>query len=651
MCGIFAYFDLGRNNVDPDTIGNMSGTLEHRGPDDCGYAYFELAGERRLIESSRPLNEEAYRQFNGVLVLGHRRLSIIDVSKAGHQPMGNETGSLWLVYNGEIYNYKELAEELASKGHLFKSKTDTEVLLHAYEEWGTECLTRFNGMWAFALWDRTRQRLFCARDRFGIKPLYYFFKGRNVIIASEIKAILQAPMVERAANPSRVADYLGYGYLDHTEETLFKDIYQLRGSHYLVLDVEGSRDVRLGIQRYWDLEPTEGEGSDRSSERFLQILEDSVRIHMRSDVPIGTCLSGGLDSSSIVCLSKQYLGSNSHKTFSSCFEQKEYDEREYIGMVVAATGSDSHQTFPNPNDLFDEINDVIWHQEEPFGSTSIYAQWNVFKLARVSGIKVILDGQGADELLAGYHPAFGYFLSELLRTFQFRNFLHEYEAIRSTHRYSHRWILGHLVMGLLPWRWAKGLRKKVRLTSEQWLRPETWSDERIVVPRKFKNVFYDHLYQSLMHFILPGLLHYEDRNSMAHSIEARVPFLDYRLAEFVFSLPMDKIVQDGTTKVILRDAMKGVLPEGVRTRKDKMGFATPEAIWTRTILRDPIQEVITSKSFAERGYVDIKKVQEAFEHHCSEKVNISSTVWRWVNLELWFRIFLDGNRNLAKGAA
>ncbi|MGO8988913.1 MAG: asparagine synthase (glutamine-hydrolyzing) [bacterium] len=641
MCGIFGFLDFQNRGGNAQILRAMSHSIAHRGPDDYGYVFFDLLGNQQMVGSQQLPEQEDFNQFNGILVLGHRRLAIIDLTEAGHQPMSNESKRIWITYNGEIYNYKELTEELKGKGHLFKSCTDTEVILHAYEEWGIECLPRFNGMWAFALWDMDRKRLFCARDRFGIKPFYYWFNGMKFILASEIKAILQDPFVPRAANNDRVYDYLCYGYLDHTEDTFFQGIYQLRGGHYLTLELLGANDFQLDIRPYWDLIPKECELKDDFKERFYELLEDSVRLHMRSDVPVGTCLSGGIDSSSIVSLAKNFLGSNLHKTFSSCFDDKEYDEREYINKVVELTDSEPHYVFPKPDLLFREIEDLIWHQDEPFGSTSIYAQWNVFKLAKSNQVKVILDGQGADELLAGYHPYFGFYLSELAKTFRFQKFIEEYKKVRSLHHYSHSWIIGHLMLCLSPLPWSRVIRNQVLLYKNKWLNACDYSTREIEFQQKYKNILFDRLYQSLMYLTLPGLLHYEDRNSMAHSIEARVPFLDYRLVEFVFSLPMDQIIRNGTTKVILREAMKGVIPETVRTRLDKIGFVTPENIWFRGALKDHITEIIFSRSFEERGYFNIGETRRTFMDYLEGKRGAVCPIWRWVNLELWFRKFID----------
>ena len=640
MCGIFAVLDLDSRNVNRQTLMKMSNALVHRGPDDSGLTYFELCGRKRVISGEQFLEEAGRPPLDGLLAFGHRRLSIIDLSEAGHQPMCNETGAIWITYNGEIYNYQELAQELAAKGHVFKSRTDTEVILHAYEEWGIECLSKFNGMWAFALWDRKRQRLFCSRDRFGIKPLYYFFNGQKFVIGSEIKALLQDSEIERVPNHCRIYDYLEEGYLDQTEETCFKNIYQLKGSHYLIFQLRDNQTPRLHIQRYWDIERREMDDGDSFHVKFFELFEDSIRLHMRSDVPVGTCLSGGLDSSSIVMMSQRFLGSNSHKTFSSCFEDKRYDERGFINAVSKSAGTEPHFVFPRAEDLFKEMKALIWHQDEPFGSTSIYAQWNVFKLTKFNHVKVVLDGQGGDELLGGYHAYFGAYLGELLGTFQLHQFFREIRRIKDLHRYSHFWLIQYLVRSMVSLHTVKMLRRLTR-RKVKWLNRNGTFEEPLEFPKKFRNLLFDSLYQSLMYLTLPAYLHYEDRNSMAHSIEARVPFLDYRLVEFVFSLPMVQLIKDGMTKRILREAMRGVLPEIVRSRMDKMGYVTPEDIWLRGPLKKEIEGILESKRFGERGYFDVAQIKKAFAEHCAGRVNLGSTIWRWVNLDLWFRAFID----------
>jgi asparagine synthase (glutamine-hydrolysing) len=640
MCGIFAFIDLGGDGFDPELMNRMSRSIAHRGPDDEGLAVFEIDGPRRMWESPSTEDTTELRGIPRVLVLGHRRLSIIDLTASGHQPMCNEDGTIWITYNGEVYNFEELASDLRSRGHRFRSRTDTEVILHAYEEWGIDCLQRFVGMWAFALWDKRKRLLFCARDRFGVKPLYFFVNDRRFMLASEIKTILQDASIQRCPNHSRVFDYLLYGHLDHTSETLFQGIHQLQGGEYLTLRLDSVVRAEPSVARYWDLKATIQVGSEDPASRFRELFEEAVRLHMKSDVSVGTCLSGGLDSSAIVCTAKKFLAGKTHKTFSSCFQQEEYDERSFISKVVEASGAEPHYVFPRAEDLFDNLGRLLWHQEEPFGSTSIYAQWHVFRLARENDVTVVLDGQGADEFLAGYHPFFGTRLAELLRKGTWREFARQYQAVRKSQGYSHSWLLAHTAVPFAD-QYYPALRKGVSRFRNELVPPERSYTNPPRRSGRFRDLFRQSLYQLLTETSLPALLHYEDRNSMAHSIEARVPFLDHRLVEYAFSLPSEWIMNGGVTKVVLRKGLKDILPEAVRSRKDKMGFATPGGLWLRTVLRNRAEEILQSKKFRERGYFDGPKVLKAFKRHCLGEEDIHFKLWRWINVELWFEMFID----------
>jgi asparagine synthase (glutamine-hydrolysing) len=649
MCGIAGICYVCHGNVNLKDLESMTNILQHRGPDDKGFLLAKM-GSTRALQSRETKSLEAFSENNHPdLGMGHRRLSIIDLSDAGHQPMCNEDESVWIVYNGEIYNYIEIRKELESRGHYFKSQTDTEIILHSYEEWEIDCLRRFNGMWAFAIYDLRKKRIFCSRDRAGVKPFYYMYDGARFCFASEIKALLKINNFSIEPNEQIIADYLFSGLLDHGNETFFKRIYQLRPGEYLLF--EGNR---LIIRSYWDVEGKEVRfARDRDyAERFYEFLEDSIRLRLRSDVPIGSCLSGGLDSSSIVCLANRLMfhGQNidpelvgeRQKTFSSCFEELAYDERKFIELVTHQTGAEKNYVFPKAENLFRDLPMLIWHQDEPFGSTSIYAQWRVMGLTKERGVIVLLDGQGGDELLAGYPPSFYFLFSQALKRAQIWHLIKEVNQFRRNHLHFPNQFALKIVAVMLP-SWIKPLFHK-------WLRGRIeWAEEgfrkkcfRIFPkPVKLDNDLDNYLYQIFRYTTLPGLLHYEDRNSMAFSIETRLPFLDYRLVEYLFSLPYDQKIAGGISKVVLRNAMKDILPEEVRNRKDKMGFVTPEDVWFRTILRNQILEIISSKSFAERGYFNVNQVKKAFHEHCKGIINISSTIWRWVNLELWLRAFID----------
>lgn len=655
MCGIAGYYSLNRERIDSGRFKSTLDTLIHRGPDDFGYAAINsFSGETLFVEDPEAGGGKV---ISPDLILGHRRLSIIDLSPAGRQPMTEETGSFWIVYNGEIYNYVEVREELRHLGHLFLTKTDTEVILRAYAQWGEACLSKFNGMFAFALWDVKKRTLFCARDRMGVKPFYYYADDNRFIFASEIKAIL-AMGVKPEINAQIMYDYLSQGLSDHTEETFFHGIKQLKSGHYISLSQK-----RLNIQRWWDIADTElEEPSDETyAEKFLEIFTDSIRLRLRSDVPIGTCLSGGLDSSSIVCIANNLMfhgGYSSEvvgerqRTFSSCFEDRKYDERIFIEEVIKKTNAGAHYTFMQGKGLFDLLPKVIWHQDEPFGSTGVIAQWHVMKIAAENGIKVLLDGQGSDEIMAGYHLYFGAFYVDILKRLNIPRFVVELLSYKKVHRRLDYPLLASIAKAALPDLMVALLRRvpyveKISGKStiaNAWLDGDFNQRYRREYPqrKKFRNALKNHLYSDLLYTRLPALLRYEDRNSMSFSLEARVPFLDYRLVEYVFSLPPSQKIRNGMTKVLLRNAMKGILPETVRTRSDKMGYETPESVWFRSILKDQITDMIESDSFRNIGYFNVAEVKKEFKRYCGGKRVISSSIWKWINIYYWEKLFIHG---------
>ncbi len=669
MCGIVGLWYLeSQRRVAPSLLLQMTRRLRHRGPDDEGYllvdtltgAYEERRGQETQLDLPLPaITDETTAPSN--LAFGFRRLAILDVSSAGHQPMKNSDGSLWIVFNGEIYNYVELRAELQGRGYHFSTATDTEVILAAYAEWGESCLEHFNGMWALALWDNRRRQLFCARDRFGIKPFYYFWDGAMFAFASEIKALLPLPKLKRRPNDPLIYDYLSFGLLDHTAETFFEGIHQLPPAHYLVL-----KEARLETRCYWDLRqaaPIAPVSDERLyAEKFYALFEDAVRLHLRSDVAIGTCLSGGLDSSAIVCVANKLLFADGvvspelvgqqQKTFSSCFEDPRFDERQYIQLVLNATNAEPNYTFPSGSRLLEDMSRLVWHQDEPFGSTSIYAQWCVMQLVAERGVKVLLDGQGGDELLAGYHTYFDYYWATLLKQGEWGQLWRELSAYRARYRQPLPYLAARSTRPYLPpsiLRLARRLKRGGALgLNSDFARRFQQRLPQLVAPGQAP--LQDSLYSTLMRFSLPALLHYEDRNSMAHSVEARVPFLDYRLAEYIFALPDRQKIQHGLTKAILRNSLKNVIPEAIRTRTDKMGFATPERVWFAHELKHWMHEIFESKSFRERGYCDAPQILAALQAQTAGRRDLTFLAWRWVNLELWFRELMDQPQN-GRGSA
>ena len=614
MCGLCGIVALGRP-PETETVRRMAAALDHRGPDGDG-----SFGE------------------DGV-ALGFRRLAIIDLSDAGQQPFASDDGSLQLLHNGEIYNYRELRRELEAHGHRFRSQTDTEVIVRAYEEWGDDCVRRFNGMWALALWDGRKRRLFCSRDRFGVKPFYYSWDGERFAFASELKAFHAAGPLE--PHLPAVRDYLEQGYVDHTDDTFFTGLRKLPPAHSLVVDARGLR-----IDRYWAIEPrdVDGDSADAVRELFL----DAVRLRLRSDVPVGTCLSGGIDSSAIVCAVDHLLRTEAEnarpvgdrqRTFTAFFDERGFDERPYAEAVVAQTRSQPHWVTFDSLELLEVLPSIVRTQDEPFGSTSIVAQWFVMRAAKDAGLKVMLDGQGADETLAGYHGYFGPFFADLLRSGQLRELGAELRAYRALHGAGVATTAEALARPFLPERVRWAARGRAR-GGTALVHPDL---PRTQAPHV--NGFDGGYLRRQMQLILtrrglPELLHYEDRNSMAHSLEARVPFLDYRLVELLFSLGASDLIRRGRTKDVLRRALGDLLPPVVRDRVDKLGFVTPEAAWLRNGLGGLAADVFASREFRDRGFVDADAARRSLGQHRTGEKTAGFELWRALCVELWAREFL-----------
>ncbi len=641
MCGIAGIYSQAGTPTNSRVVAAMIRAQAHRGPDGQGAVLIDPTGKEDAI-SSRGMEAMGSRQPSSrhSLALAHCRLAILDLTPLGHQPMGSDDGRCWVTYNGEIYNYLELRDGLRAKGYQFRSNTDTEVLLAAYQEWGEDCLARLNGMFAFALWDVQQRRLFCARDRFGEKPFYYSWDGERFAFASEIKALLPA-IGKPLPNHLAVFEYLEGAVHDGSDHTFFDGIQQLPPAQALVLEQGGLRR-----HRFWSLpeRPEEGEMTLRQAgERFRDLFRDAVRIRLRSDVEVGSCLSGGLDSSSIVCVASELRGAGPPlRTFSSCFTDPAYDERDYAQAVVAQSGAEVQYVFPDPGELERRITDLVWQQDEPFGSTSIFAQWSVMRTASRHGLKVLLDGQGGDELLAGYPSFAGAWFADLLVEGRVAALLREGMAYRRVQGSLSRYALAQMARALLPPSWTRLLRRRLTGTAA-WLASEFRHEyEPVSKPRSSTAPHMRSLQESLLTGNgLRALLHYEDRNSMAFGVETRLPFLDHRLAEFLYGLDPALKINGGWTKVVLREAMQGILPEPVRCRADKMGFVTPEDHWFRTTLHGLVREVLSDPRTRSRGYLNVPAALRAFEAHVGGRKDIGRAVWRWLNLEIWSRRYMD----------
>jgi asparagine synthase (glutamine-hydrolysing) len=629
MCGIAGILNLDKAPLNKGILEAMVCSELHRGPDDRGlYA-------------------------NGHVGLGHVRLSIIDLSKDASQPMHNEDSRLFIVHNGEIYNYLELHKELAGLGHTFRSGSDTEVILHAYEEWGEGCLSRFNGMWAFAILDLNKKTLFCARDRFGVKPFYYYLDDKVFAFASEIKSLLCHPKIRRQPNDNTVFSYLasGYGYMDISDETFFKGVRQLKQAHYATIPLDGGR--QFSQKRYWNLAPHKMprfEDEEEVYSRFRALFEDSIKLRLRSDVPLGVSLSGGLDSSSIACVSAGLLKGGAIEAFSSCFDEAEYDERKYIAQVLDKTKARANFIFTRPENLFDEMEEIVWHQEEPYSTLSIFPQWYVMKLAHQKGVKVLLTGQGGDEVLGGYHKYYFYLLADLVSSGKWgraQNEIRRYRELKGDGALVAGKVFKIMASHIAPQGVKNMLKRFSAKGAPAYLNKDFTghNTNRVFTEKRFSSILNNDLYNALRISPLPSLLHIDDRSSMAHSVESRSPFLDYRLVEYAFSLGPEYKIREGVTKYLLRRSMKGILPEEVRTRTDKMGYATPLERWFRTSLKEKVRDIINSDSFIARPYFDHVKAAEKLNDFMNGKSrpggNSHFTIWSWVNLEIWLRKFID----------
>ena len=594
--------------ADEPLLRAMSAAIAHRGPDDENY----------------------YTSPN--VSLAYRRLAIIDREK-GNQPIFNEDGTKVIVYNGEVYNFRQLRERIEAN-HTFKTNSDTEVILHLYEELGEAAIEQLNGMFAFAIYDSQADRLLLARDRFGIKPLYYLVEDGRLLFASEIKSLLHYK--RPAPNEEQIYQYLVYRLHDHNEETFFSGIKRLLPG--TLLTYEGGE---VAIKRYW--EPSFESAVDLSeaelSERFERLFVDSVRSQLVGEVPIGSCLSGGLDSSSIVAAISRLIGESiperavigeRQKTFSAVFPGEVNDETAYIDRLTADVEVEQQLIAPQRGDLWPELEKIVYHQDEPFVSTGLFAQWEVMKAASRK-VTVLLDGQGADELLAGYTPYYFVYLRQLLKERRLFRFAKEF------------------VMSLDILLFASFEQIKRRIGLAKAIDPETLLAgpfaERSRTPPPLvpcKDDLNKRLWEDITVRSLPPLLRYEDKNSMAFSIESRVPFLDNDLVDFILALPPSLKIKNGWSKYIMRRAMRDYLPGKIRNRRWKVGFTTPETSWMRAE-KDHVLEIFSSSSFRSRPYFDVGKVREAFDWFLEGKTNESLVFWRILNVELWLRVFFDGD--------
>jgi len=633
VCGIAGI--VAPSGVRPELLTRMSRAIEHRGPDGAGYLLHRVGTP---LAVSAAVDEPLEGRRPATVGFAHRRLAIIDLTERSDQPMVDVERRCALLYNGELYNYVELRAELEREGHRFTSSGDTEVVLRAYRQWGPACVERFVGMWALALLDTEEERLFLSRDRFGIKPLYYAAVRGQLRFASEIKALLAGDDMEPEPNEDVVRRFMLLGRVDASGETFVRGISQLPPAHSAVISLREPTTVRA--QRYWSPPHSADPASERdAADEFATLLREAVRVHTRSDVPVGTCLSGGLDSSAIVCVAEALRGegempSFAHHGFGYVPHDAAYSERSYMDEVVRQTGIEMTYVQDVPERVLDVIPAVARQQDEPFGTASIIAQWFVFEAAAQAGLKVMLDGQGADEVLGGYHaylPMVARTHLQNWRLLRYVRFAAEHRRLLGAGPLSRSDIVATAVPGV---RRLGRSRERTLTAAAATLTPAfrggDWHhvDEGLLEPRSINEIL-----ARATEIQLPALLRFEDRNSMAHSIEARVPFLDHRLVEFAFRLPGEEKIHGATTKHVLREATRGLLPEPIRTRADKIGFrADPGITWAFAARhRDALLRRTTP--FEER-WLDHAAVQRLVA--CTDRSREAEfALWRVISLKLW----------------
>jgi asparagine synthase (glutamine-hydrolysing) len=639
MCGIAGIVSAdGLATSDRLALPRMRDVLAHRGPDAAG------------------------AWVDGHAALGHRRLSIVDLA-SGQQPLGNENGSIQVVFNGEIYNHADLRPELEGAGHRYRTHCDTEAIVHAYEEWGDDCVHRFRGMFAFALWDAPRRRLLLVRDRLGIKPLYWTLQGTRLAFGSEIKSIMASGVVEARAREAALPELLSTRYIAG-EETLFEGVHKLLPGHLLVFE-----NGRVAVRQYWDV-PHAADEADVAAPadwvaRFRELLEESVRLRLMADVPLGMFLSGGLDSSAIAAIMARQID-RPLQTFSVAFRERAFSELTWAREVATAVGATPHEVVIGPEEFFGALPRLIWHEDEPIAHPSSVPLFFVSALAR-EHVTVVLTGEGSDELLAGY----GKYPRALLNWRLGRSYARVMpdaarRFVRDTvlpalpgraGRLARRSFLGvaatpestffdtFAAIRLKDQRAVLDARLHGALTSERaYGTSRRWFDRAAARP------LLDQILYADLKTYLVELLMKQDQMSMAASIESRVPFLDHRLVEFAATMPVEWKLSGWTTKRVLREAARDLLPRSILERP-KMGFPVPFGLWTRGAWHGVVRDVLLDSRTRERGLLDTTAVARLLSDHASGRSDATDIIWSLVNLELWYRTWIDGEGVQHLGAA
>lgn len=654
MCGITGIYSKSEKHFS-GVIKNVTDSIRHRGPDDEGY-YIAAPEKNIFLEltgSDSKATGERIENFGETanLFLGHRRLSILDLSPMGHQPMLNAKKNLAIIFNGEIYNYIEIKEELKSLGKCFRTNSDTEVLLTAYETWEEKCLDKLNGMWAFVIFDKEKNILFGSRDRFGVKPLYYYLNNEYFAFASEIKAMLNLPFYKKQINPKAVFDYLAVNSIEDEEEEFFKNIYELKPSFAFTYNL---KDGSLNKWKYYNLEYTnEWKGfNEKNSEEYIKKVKEltysAVNLRLRSDVPVGSCLSGGLDSSSVVCVVNDLFRQNNidhnekQKVFTASYNETDIDESKWAKIVADKSEVLWYRTYPTQDELIKDFEDLVFYQEIPFGSTSIYSQYRVMKLAKENNITVLLDGQGADELFAGYTYFFREFFYEMLGKFKINSIFTELCNNKNAPIGFNELSVLLLKAGVkktFPFYFKKKI-SDVSNSENRYINTDLWSANLNRLTKYKEKEFLnlnDSLFERFTVSGLKNLLKYEDRNSMRFSLESRTPFADdVNLIEYIFNLPSVYKIHKGWSKYLLREAMNGVIPDEIKTRTDKIGFATPEYKWM-SAMKDKIYDYLTNDL---DEFFDVNDFKKDLDTILNKQVKTGITnIWRFINLAVWKKVY------------
>ena len=634
MCGIFGHYSsslVEDSAMLKSRLFAAQRSLHHRGPDDRGFETYSV-----VRGTGVPV---------GTLSLGHTRLSIIDLSPGGHQPMNTPDGRYTIVFNGEIYNYRELRQELSGLGHSFFTESDTEVLLAAWARWGAEGLRKLIGMFAFAVFDRQAQTLTLVRDAFGIKPLYYRQQSNGYTFASELPALLAMPGTRPRLNLQRTYDFLVWGSYDDQAATFFEGVVKLQPGHWLEIPLT-SRALAAPVRWWW---PSIAERTDLSFEQAARQLRemflDNIRLHLRSDVPLGAALSGGVDSSAVVCAMRHIEPDLPIHTFTFVARGSAVDEELWADLINSHVGAIVHKIAVSPEEMVADLDDMILAQGEPFGSTSIYAQYRVFRLAREQGITVTLDGQGADEMLAGYR---GYPHARMRSLIERGEFGRLMKFIRGWSQWPGRELKESVRMGLrqvLPAGVIAALKRRGGHLPPDWLDISKFTsrgvnllppDQAVAPPDAHRRQLSNALRNALTVSGLESLLRHGDRNSMRWSIESRVPFLTTDIAEYLLSLPEDYLIStSGETKSIFRSAMRGIVPDGILDRKDKVGFATPEQDWLRGI---DVKAWLSTDAVERIPFLRLPELRQHVQAEIDGRLPFTAQSWRLLNFCRWFEL-------------